>query len=566
MSGDQLVFDMSSAPEGQASVFVRKDWLSLQDSNNNSYVSNNIIIETSMLANSNRYCDYRGSYLLVPLLITMTSSAATNFEPADPAHSADCVVSLKNFYGSIIHSIQIDMNGSTISQTVPYIGLYNAFKLCTTLSYQDAISHGPTIGFWMDSALSVGYTAVPTTSGVGTTNNRNAFTVPTVTGAFAQVGADYNEGFAKRQSYWNFDLDGVMAGSALDYENLISVNAMNQVWKSYIFNKVDAQNGVGGVWQAAITAQIYLRHFSDFFDKIPLLKGVFFRLSIFVNQPVVTFTINGGAGAFAATAVNSPLGGVSPLMIASHAGESGSSTLPFGDYTVSLCVGATCLSSAQRTNAHIEASPLNKGVQLIVPSYVFNPIFESSYISSEVRHIEYCSQYNYNILNLPAGQSFTQNLTNGIANIKSLLFIPFYTTEANRGMSPIQSPFDPCGGGPTSPFCYLGNFNCQLSGANVLYNQGQYIYSQFLNQTQGVNAVNSGMTDGICSGMISKQDWETSYCYWYLDASRMLPVEEAVPKSVSVTGQNLSTLPIDLYCFITYGVSIDVSVLSGARV
>ena len=47
---------MSSAPEGQASIFLRKDYLSLLDSNNGSYVSNNIIFETSSIANSNRFC------------------------------------------------------------------------------------------------------------------------------------------------------------------------------------------------------------------------------------------------------------------------------------------------------------------------------------------------------------------------------------------------------------------------------------------------------------------------------------------------------------------------------
>ena len=421
----------------------------------------------------------------------------------------------------------------------------------------------------MDNALSFGFSDVESPSGYGTCNNRNAFAVPAVSGEFAVVGSFYNDGIAKRQSYWNFDLDGRMPNAPLPYSTLISENSVRQVWKSYIFNKTNVNLAAerDGVWQCAITAQIYLRHFSDFFDKSCLLKGCFFRLSIFVNQPVVTFSVAAAELVeFDAVVVNSPLGGVSPLMICSGFGPNGSSRLVEGDYTVSLAVGATCLSSAQSANRGVRASPLNKGVQLIVPSYTFNPIFESSYISSEVKHIEYCSQYNYNILNIPAGQSFTQNLTNGIANIKSLLFIPFYTAAANQGLLPIQSPFDPSGGGPTSPFCWLGNFNCQLSGANVLYNQGQYLYQQFLQQTQGVNAINAGLTDGLTSGLINKQDWEASYCYWYLDASRMLPVEEAVPKSVSITGQNLSQFPIDLYSFITYQVSIDVSVLSGARV
>ena len=571
MSGDQLVFDMSSSPEqGQASVFVRKDWLSIQDSNNGSYVSNNIIIETSMLSNSNRYISYRDSFILMPLLITMTAPAATGWNPTDPAHSADNVISLKNFYGSIIHSLQIDMNGSTISQTVPYIGLYNAFKLLTTLSYQDCISQGPSIGFYMDTSTSVGFSPADDVNGVGVTNNRNGAGFALVTFSLAPTGIPYNEGFFKRQSMWNFDPQALLPGNDTPYTDLISVASLTQVWKSYIFNKVRANGAQSGIWQCAITAQIYLKHISDFFAKIPLLKGCFFRLSIFINQPTVSFIAANGE--LTETTVNSPLGGVSTLMVASAMPQfqgtapSASSTLVDGPYTVSLCVGNVCLNTAQSGLARVGLGPLCKNVQLICPSYVFNPVFESAYISSEIKHISYESQYNYNVMAIPTNTSFVQNLTNGIANIKSLLFIPVYSPASNGGLTTFQSPFDPCGGGPTSPFCYLGNFQAQISGANVLYNQGQYIYQQFLQQTQGVNAVNAGETDGLTSGMISKVDWETSYCYWFLDCSRMLPVEEAVPKSVSVSGLNLSTKSIDIYCFVTYGVSIDVSVLSGARV
>ena len=584
MSGDQLVFDMSSAPEGQASVFVRKDWLSLQDSNNNSYVGNNIIISTDMIANSNRYCDFRNAYLLVPLLITMTAPIASGFAPAEPAGSADCAISLKNFYGSIIHSIQIDMNGSTISQTVPFIGLYNAFKLCTTLSFQDAISQGPTIGFWMDNALSVGCSSRDSPSGSGTTNNRNGFEVPDVTGKFAQAGCGFNEGFYRRQSFWNFDPDALMPGGGdAAYGNLISPTRLNQVWKSYIFQKQDASSTRPGVWQANIMATIYLKHISDYFLKSPLLKGCFYRLSIFLNQSSVTFTKVGGD--LTDTIVNCPLGGVNPIMIASALGPKGaaegeepdanqdqvaSGSYGLADdvqYTVSLAVGAQCLNTAQSSLQGVKQGELNRGVLLCVPSYVFNPIFESAYISSEVKHIEYCSQYNYQIMNIQSGNSFNQNLTNGIANIKSLLFLPFFTAAANGvdGIMPIQSPYDACGGGLVSPYALLGNFQAQISGANVLYNASTYLHQSWNQQTQGVNAVNAGLTDGLTSGMFGRAEWEASPFY-YLDAGRCLPVEESVPKSVSVSGQNLSSLPIDIYCFITYGVSIDVSVLSGARV
>jgi len=38
-------------------------------------------------------------------------------------------------------------------------------------------------------------------------------------------------------------------------------------------------------------------------------------------------------------------------------------------------------------------------------------------------------------------------------------------------------------------------------------------------------------------------------CYYYVNVGRMLPVEEAVPKSVNVLGTNMSKA-IDLFVFI----------------
>jgi uncharacterized alkaline shock family protein YloU len=46
----------------------------------------------------------------------------------------------------------------------------------------------------------------------------------------------------------------------------------------------------------------------------------------------------------------------------------------------------------------------------------------------------------------------------------------------------------------------------------------------------------------------------------------MLPVEESVPKSVSITGQNQSNQTLDLMVFVEYKVSVSVDALSGSRV
>jgi len=46
----------------------------------------------------------------------------------------------------------------------------------------------------------------------------------------------------------------------------------------------------------------------------------------------------------------------------------------------------------------------------------------------------------------------------------------------------------------------------------------------------------------------------------------MLPVEQSVPKSVNVIGQNFSGKDINLFVFIEYGVEVSVDILTGARV
>jgi hypothetical protein len=113
---------------------------------------------------------------------------------------------------------------------------------------------------------------------------------------------------------------------------------------------------------------------------------------------------------------------------------------------------------------------------------------------------------------------------------------------------------------------FIQNFNVVISGQNAIYNTEKYNFEQFVNQLQGVNSVNGGQTDGLCSGLIDQLGFEMEYCYYYVDVSRMLPVEESVPKSVQIIGQNASVKTMDYICFIEYGVDVSLDILTGARV
>lgn len=585
MSADTLVFDMSSMSEGTPSVFVRKDWLSILDNQNQNYQGNQSVIDTSQLANSNKYMNYREAYLTIPLLMTLTQSvgAVAPYLPVAGNTSPDYIMGLKNWYGSIVHSFTLDYNGTTIIQQTPYCGLWNTFKLMTSLSYNDVVVNGAQLGFYPDDATSVRFDTIATTNGLGTSNNRNAGAFPVVNGAFNQFDP-FNVGLLRRQQGWNFDPAGIVGtldatptyntyAGANTTGTLTTSSNLNLLWKSYIFNKVNAvgtPSTSGAVVQVAITAQVWLKHLHSFFERVPLLKGVFMKMTLNLNQSSVAFSVS-GTDTFTAVAVQSPLGGVSPIMIASATASNGSACLTEGSYIASIAVGKTCLNSTQTSlvvvGGSVSSSPLGGSILLNVPAYTFNPVFETSYLSSPVKKIVYTDIYQYQIVNqITAGQTYNNLITNGIANIKSVLVLPFYQSSANGGVSPIQSPFDSAGAGTTSPLCLQTQFNIQVSGQNAIYNTERYSYEQFLNQLQGQNAVNGDMTDGLTSGLIDQKQFEMGYCYYYVNVGRMLPVEEAVPKSVNVLGTNMSSKAIDLFIFIEYGVEVSVDILTGARV
>lgn len=607
MSGDTLVYDMAQMTEGTPQIFVKKDWLNILDNQNGSYQGNQSVIDTSQLANSNKYMNYREAYLAVPMVLTATNAGTATAPLIEPTvgtaagSSADMAFGLKNWFGSIIHSFTLDYNGTTIVQQTPFVGLWNTFRLMTTLSFQDVITNGATMGFYPDDALAWGYSpgsAVsgraggPNLSGVGTFNNVN-YIAPVVVGQQHYSGQSGNIGFLKRQQMIAYDPDatassgGLTASAAAScslFSTILPATACVAQYKSYI--NLKRAPASGAAIQYSIMAIIHLKHIHSFFQNVPLLKGVFMKMTLNLNQSSVTLTGNTGANTFAGsdTAVSSPLGGVSPIMIASGITATGGTTgqsarlssITLGGaatqiLTVSIAVGNRPLLSTQST----PQTSFPASIQLYVPAYTFNPVYETAYLSSPVKKIVYTDIYQYQtgVVSKNTGQ-VNQLITNGIANIKSVLVLPFYNAgtetqtfaDGNAGLIPFQSPYDCAGGGTTSPLALLTNFNVVVAGQNMIYNTQRYSYEQFLHQLQGANAINADLTDGLTSSLIDKTSFEHKYCYYYVNCSRMLPVEESVPKSVQIVGQNSCAKDLVLYCFIEYGVEVSIDVLSGARV
>jgi hypothetical protein len=583
---------LSQEVDGSPNVFVRKDWVNILDNMNQNYNSNQSVIDTSQLSNSSKYMSYREAYLLCPMLLTLSTTNGS-FQPATSTSSADYAIGLKNWFGTIVHSITVDWAGTTIIQQTPYINMWNAFKLMTSLSWGDIITQGATIGFYPDDPLSFSFNAVAQPTGQGTCNNTNspsnAVDQSTLTGAFNNYRSGTgNVGLSVRQQYINFDLDGLVGvnGTASGfYSTLLPQQSVQNLWKSYIFKKSNTTSGslIGGLLEIAVSATIYLKHLHSFFASCPLVKGAFLKITLNLNNTTTTIAVGGNASSVPTdvtlTSVANPVGGVNPLMIASAgSGQGGLKMGAQGDGTVAtylatVQVGARCLNSQVTAFSAYSDSPLAKSVYLYIPAYTFNPVFEEAYLSSPVKSIKYTDVYQYQVLNVAGNAQFNNLLTNGIANLKSVLLLPYYSVSAGsantgitQGVPVYQSPFDPAGSCATSPLCLFSNFNVVVSGQNVIYNTERYSFEQFNNQLYGQNAVNAGMTDGLTSGLMNSLGFEMEYCYWYVNVSRMLPVEESVPKSVQIIGTNQSAKAIDLFCFLEYGCDIQIDILTGTRV
>lgn len=678
---DKLVFDLAQEIEGSPNIFIRKDWLNILDNQAQNYNSNQSVIDTSQLSNSNKWMNYREAYLSMPFLITLgtagdpvqtptASGTSAFFTPASITNypgnvlnprlqtGSDYSIGLKNWYGSIIHSFTLDYNGTTIIQQTPFINLWNNFRLMTSLSWNDVQTQGTIIGFYPDTSTTFTFTptnvVTPFTTydntllnGQGTCNNM----VNMINGVSSSINCNNfdigstNNGLKKRIQNINFDLDGLTNvdssfANSIRFNNFITggqnVNGspstngtMANLWKSYISNKKNqVTGGTVGVVQYSIVATIYLKHIHNFFNMVPLLKGTFMKMTINLNNTSVNFfttnetaNVAGDLGlptSIGCTSVTTPFGGCNPLMISSAATYSstnipttagpdnynylttysgsiglfpqaistGTAFVQQQNYILNLSVGATCLNSTLASSTNVATGALSRSVYLYVPAYTFNSPFEQAYLSQSVKTIKYTDVYQFQVLNVAPNGQFNNLITNGIANIKSVLVLPFFSSASSNGTTtpaylgvalsnnsgflsglPVwQSPFDPAGGGPTSPMCYLTNFNVQIAGQNAIYNTQRWLFEEFNNQLYGCNSVNGGLTDGLTSGLIGRQEFDMEYCYYYVNVERMLPVEETVPKSVNILGTNASGFALDLIVFIEYGNEIKIDPLTGARV
>lgn len=426
-----------------------------------------------------------------------------------------------------------------------------------------------------------GIAGAPTLTTVGA-NDRIKYTGANNPNSLVFDDNSYNAGMAKRQSWYN--VDNISTYSTVSGQSLINgLEAFNSCYRSGKVSQGPASTGSQATWN--IYAKLRLKDICDFFEKCPLLKGSTIRFYINTNQANTTFNVVEGQIITANSAISSYpiLGGNStnngtgysvninngytnPLMIASSAWGSGSSSLATDTYNISV--------SIYKNNFQAQAGFSNPqssltACRLYAPIYTMNPLAESKYLSlAPTKRILYNDIFQYQFSNIKSGEQFNFLVSNGINNIKSVLVVPFIgksngTTE-QQPYDSFASPFNPAPAQPDP--IMLSNFNILVSGVNLFLNNEYYDFEQFTQQLMSSNQLNGNLTTGLTSGLISESMFSNSYRYYWGNCSRVLPSEQNVSRSIQIIGQNKSLVGINIMVFVEFQRNITIDISTGARI
>jgi hypothetical protein len=425
----------------------------------------------------------------------------------------------------------------------------------------------------------------PITSVAGIPTKVTPSTATTSTVLYSGAGSEnplnaagINQGMLQRQQWVNYYQNNANAVASLGQNIINPFNSCKQVYRSGLVQSL------AGSYAWVVYAKLRLKDLADYFEQMPLLKGATMRFYINTNQTEINFTVT---GAVVSTTSNTPnpyavlnitsaptvIGGLTcPLMIASAGLGQGSSSLPAGNYTLTLSIVRNTFQSQSGSNP---VSAALTSCRLYAPVYTMNPLAESKYLSlAPTKKIMYKDIFQYQFTT-PTSGPFNFLVSNGISNIVSVLVVPFISTSTvftnsagnTAATIPYSSYLSPLSSSPATPDpIMITNFNILVSGVNLFLNNENYDFEAFKQQLAQSNQLNGGLTTGLASGLVSEDDFTNLYRYYYGDCSRILPSEQGVSRSVQIVGQIASTVPASFMVFVEFMKEITIDISTGARI
>ena len=161
---DSFALQSSLEPQAQEHLMQNRQFTYIADSNSSSY-NQQVVFDLAGISNSGKYLDCGENFITIPLVLTMTATGTGNLKNVSGENSFAC--SLKNGYSNLIHSMNIQCTNNSVVSTMSYSNLPINFKLLTSMSSDDEVSLGDSIGFRKDDVLSQTYKSGSSAQGLG---------------------------------------------------------------------------------------------------------------------------------------------------------------------------------------------------------------------------------------------------------------------------------------------------------------------------------------------------------------------------------------------------------------
>jgi len=514
MSKNSIYFDVQdslSADEINEYDIEKVQYVRWKDSNSSNYNTHIIRHDLEALANNTTYTSFSSGFYFLPQILEITDGGA-NINDVNN----EFAVCLKNSVLTTLNQVLVKLNDVQLTDNSQFACMYENWELLH-LSQNDLKNMKDLINFSPDSSTS---------------------TYATADSIFAPKDYEYNnnikqELFDPAEGYHASSLKAVNTGM-IDRMLMTSFKPSDASVTTYYISGTSAEiqksHVVAGV--NTLTYYIYtyipLGFIHPIFKKLPVMRGMKLNLQVGVNNDYQVELTRVVDKITKSEVKNSSIGNnICPFQV-SAIGRG--HDLPDGA-KIKLTINST------------------EQVHIILPQITFTPDFEAKYNSDPVKKISYKDYmvYSPNSLN-NLGENATVNsesIVNSVVRPRELIIIPQNETSLKNPFS--SSPLT------TATYAKIKNFNVQINGQNIWQQSHNYDYESYLEMI-GAVAIDGRQFKhfGVSNGLISKQDWDKNYTYYYvnLNNAKNSP-DDRLGKQISVSFQSVSKKTLRYFCIVT---------------
>lgn len=526
---DRVAFDESVKPFDETVLFQDKKWAYITDSTSNGgNFASQIQFDLNTLSSQSQWVDLSQAYVQFPLRVKVRNAGASSLTSVSTSQVLTC---LKNGFHQWIDSVQLVVDGQTIATSQIFENIATNFRILTSWSKDTLQQYGPSLGVALDKYDGLDNTATSTL-------------IPPIYGIDIIDGS--NTGITDRQSVQN-----VLAAGTGASASILGAQAKN-LGKSQVATVASATVASNAhAYTQFVLGTVRLADLCPAIKDMPMTRNLKGFLYMNYNSSTTTMTFDSGA-ALASISTVSQYGRCAPVL--------------FNNNQVSQLAKASATWELEATISGVQtdltsAVPQLTFARLVCPYYVANPTVDAALsMRKTYRYLE----RNVSTFDITAGMPTTITLSPGIANPKGVLLFPYFTgssTVSNLVSNPLLSITDTCPS-TTSPFAALKDLQVLVANKPIFNNPVAYDSDMWLQEVAQLGA-DGGLNDEFDSGLLSAQDWDRLYRYYYINVGRRIESEDGSSKSVMVQCTNATNCNMRVIAMIFYEKEITIDTSAG---